>query len=208
MANVKISNLPNYTGNTQNTWLVMNDSGETTSYKVQKEYFFAAAGFSWVNPGTGGAYPASAQYGNLTNGSDNYMPFNTTIFNNNTDVLQLVNSGSVSGTLASQGARIHIKVPGIYEMTCQVHLFDLFNNVSVLVKLSSSSTLSGAMSAITLLHDYKSVETTDDQLLNGTVLFEVTSAGYYTICVNPSANSPFPSATTSTPTRIFIKKID
>jgi hypothetical protein len=208
MANVKISELPNYSGNTQNTWLVMNDSGETTSYKVQKEYFFAAAGFSWVNPGSGGAYPTSDQYGNLTNGSDNYMPFNTTIFNNNVDVFELVNSGSVSGTLASEGARIYIKFPGIYEITCQVHLFDLFNNVSVLVKLSSSSTLSGAMAAITLLHDYKSVETTDDQLLNGTLLFEVTDAGYYTICVNPSANTPFPSATNSTPTRIFIKKID
>jgi hypothetical protein len=208
MANVKISNLPNYSGNTQNAWLVMNDSGETTSYKVQKEYFFAAAGFSWVNPGSGGAYPTSAQYGNLTNGSDNYIPFNTTIFNNNTDVFELVNSGSVSGTLASEGARIHIKFPGIYEITGQVHLFDLFNNVTILVKVSSASTSNGAMTPITLLHDYKSVETSDDQLMNGTILLEVTTAGYYTICVNPSANTPFPSETNSTPTRIFIKKID
>ena len=136
------------------------------------------------------------------------MPFNTTIFNNNTDVFELVNSGSVSGTLASQGARIHIKFPGIYEITGQVHLYDLFNNVTVLVKVSSSSTLSGAMTPITLLNDYKSVETTDDQLMNGTLLLEVTTAGYYTICVNPSANSPYPSAADSTPIRIFIKKID
>jgi hypothetical protein len=84
----------------------------------------------------------------------------------------------------------------------------LKDNVTILVKASSSSTLSGAMSPITLLHDYKSVETTDDQLMNGTILLEVTTAGYYTICVNPSANSPFPSDANSTPTRIFIKKID
>jgi hypothetical protein len=207
MANVKISNLPEYTGNTQNTWLVMNDSGETTSYKVQKEYFFAAAGFSWVNPGSGGAYPTSDEYGNLTNGSDNYMPFNTTIFNNNTDVFELVNSGSVSGTLGDTGARIHIKFPGVYQITSQVHLFDIFNNISVLIKLSSSSTLNGTMSPITLLSDYKSFESNDDQLMNGTLLLNVTTAGYYTICVNPSVNTPFPSATENTPTRIFIQKI-
>jgi len=207
MANVKISDLPNYTGNTQNTWLVMNDSGETTSYKVQKEYFFAAAGFSWVNPGTGGAYPASDQYGNLTNNSDNYMPFNTTIFNNNTDVLELVNSGSVSGTLASEGARIYIKFPGIYEIIGQVHLYDIFDNISILIKVSSSSTLNGTMTPITLLSDYKSVESNDDQLINGTVLLNITSAGYYTICVNPSTNTPYPSDILNTPIRIFIKKI-
>jgi len=37
MANVKISQLPSYTGNTSGSWLVMNNSGETTTYKVQKE---------------------------------------------------------------------------------------------------------------------------------------------------------------------------
>jgi len=207
MANVKISQLPSYTGNTQNTWLVINDSGETTSYKVQKQYLFATAGFSWVNPGTGGAYPTSDQYGNLTNGSDNYMPFNTTIFNNNTDIFELVNSGSVSGTLGNTGARIYIKEPGIYQISCQVHLFDIFNNVDILVKLSSSSTSAGTMSLVTLLHDYKSVESSADQLMNGTLLFNVTSPTYYTICVNPSANTPFPSATDNTPTRIFLQKI-
>lgn len=34
MANKKISQLPLYTGNTNNIWFVMNDSGETTTYKV------------------------------------------------------------------------------------------------------------------------------------------------------------------------------
>ncbi len=207
MANVKISQLPTYTGNTQNTWMVINDSGETTSYKVQKQYFFAAAGFSWVDTGSGSNYPASDRYGNLTNASDNYMPFNTTIFNNNTDVFELVNSGSVSGTLGDTGARVYIKVPGIYQISCQVHLFDLFGNIDVLVKLSSSSTSSGTMSLVTLLHDYKSVETSADQLMNGTLLINVTDPTYYGLAVTPSANTPFPSATNSTPTRWFFQKI-
>jgi hypothetical protein len=37
MSNVKISQLPEYTGNTSGSWLVMNDSGETTTYKVERE---------------------------------------------------------------------------------------------------------------------------------------------------------------------------
>jgi hypothetical protein len=200
MPNVKISALPEFTGNTQDAYLVMNDSTQTTTYKVKKENLTTpSAGFSWVN--------GSPAYGNLTNGSDNYIPFNTEIFNTNTNVFELVNSGSQAGTLGNQGARIFFKQPGIYEISCPVHLFDLSGHVDILVRVSSSSTSGGAMSSITLLHDAKFSELTADQLLNGTLLLNVTSAGYYTICVNPSANSPFPSDANNTPTRIFVKKI-
>ena len=89
-----------------------------------------------------------------------------------------------------------------------MHLYDLgANNIDVLVRLSSSSTSNGTMSPITLLHDYKSNDGVSDQLMNGTLLLNVTSAGYYTICVNPNNNSPFPSDADSTPTRIFVKKV-
>ena len=203
----KISQLNEYTGNTEDIWFICNNSGETETFKVNKTYITPVAGFSWVDPGSGGAYPTSDQYGNLTNGSDNYIPFNTTIFNTNTNVFELVNSGSVSGTLGDTGARLHIKVPGVYQISGQMHFFDLFGNIDFLVKISSSSTSGGVMSPITLLHDYKSAELTNDQLMNGTVFLDVTTAGYYTICVNPSANSPFPSATDNTPTRFFIQKI-
>jgi len=200
MPNVKISALPEFTGSTSNAYLVMDDATQTTTYKVKKKNLTtASAGFSWVNGG-----PA---YVNLTNGSDNYIPFNTQIFNTNTNVFELVNSGSQAGTLGDQGARIHFKQTGIYEIISQVHLFDLFNNVDVVVKVSSAATSGGAMSAITLLNDFKFAELTADQLMNGTILLNVTSAAYYTICVNPSANSPFPSDGNSTPTRIFVKKI-
>jgi hypothetical protein len=37
MADIQISNLPTYTGNTTASYLVMNDSGNTTTYKVLKE---------------------------------------------------------------------------------------------------------------------------------------------------------------------------
>jgi hypothetical protein len=158
-----------------------------------------SAGFSWVN--------GSPSYFNLTNGSDNYIPFNTQIFNTNANVFELVNSGSTAGTLGDQGARIHFKQSGIYEISCQVHLFDLSGDVDILVRVSSAATSGGAMSSITLLNDARFIETSADQLLNGTLLLNVTAAGYYTICVNPSSNSPYPSDQNSTPTRIFVKKV-
>jgi hypothetical protein len=47
MSNLKISQLPEYSGNTSGSWLIMNNSGETTTYKVKKE--------NWVFPYNGNA---------------------------------------------------------------------------------------------------------------------------------------------------------
>jgi hypothetical protein len=61
MANVLISNLPTYTGNTNGVFLVMNNSGNTESFKVTKESLFSGysqnailpVNGSWtVTPGT------------------------------------------------------------------------------------------------------------------------------------------------------------
>lgn len=47
MPDLKISQLPEYTGNTSGSWLIMNNSGQTTTYKVKKE--------NWVFPYNGNA---------------------------------------------------------------------------------------------------------------------------------------------------------
>ena len=52
MANVQIGSLPTYTGDTTGVYLVMNDSGNTTTYKVEKETLITGAGgggthFNW-----------------------------------------------------------------------------------------------------------------------------------------------------------------
>ena len=42
MANIKISQLPVYTASsTENTWLVLNNSGETETFKIEKEDFIS-----------------------------------------------------------------------------------------------------------------------------------------------------------------------
>lgn len=58
MANVKISQLPEYTGNTSGSWLIMNNSGETTTYKVKKEN---------IVPAGGGLFAQTGSFWNTTN---------------------------------------------------------------------------------------------------------------------------------------------
>ena len=49
MANVLVGNLPTYTGNTTGVYIVMNDSGNTTTYKVLNSYLGVPA---WTSGGT------------------------------------------------------------------------------------------------------------------------------------------------------------
>jgi hypothetical protein len=70
-----------------------------------------------------------------------------------------------------------------------------------------SDTINGALSLVTLLSDQKFAETSTDQIINGSVVVNVASEGYYAIIFNPSDNTPFPSDTDSAPTRVFVKKL-
>ena len=53
MANTKISVLPTYTGNTDGVYLVMNNSGNTESFKVDKETLFSGYSTNVVSPVSG-----------------------------------------------------------------------------------------------------------------------------------------------------------
>lgn len=143
---------------------------------------------------------ATGAYFNLSNGNDNVIRFNTQDFNTNSGVFELINSNTAT-------ARIHVKLAGYYEFISQVHLFDLYGNVDVLVKLRRGSTTSDTPTLVSLFSDFKASELTADQLLNSTIIVNVTSAGYYDVAVNPSANGPYPSDTNNTPSRLFIKRL-
>lgn len=194
MADILISNLPLFTGETTGSYLVMNNSAETITYKVTRETFMdtAVACYSWTT-----------NYANLTNGAENYPRWDTEVFNSSANIFELVNSTVAGNT----GARIFFKESGYYEITSQVHLFDLFNNMDLTVKINTASGPSTAMSVESLINDTKFAEITADQLINGTICTYITGPTYFTISINPSANSPFPSNANSTPTRIFVKKL-
>jgi hypothetical protein len=64
MANVLISNLPTYTGNTNGVFLVMNNSGNTESSKITKETLFSGYSQNAISPVTGSWA--------VTSGTNNY----------------------------------------------------------------------------------------------------------------------------------------
>jgi len=162
------------------------DTSVSASYV--ESYTIPLVGYEW-----------NTNYFNLTNGIDNNIPWDTEVFNTDTSVFELINSGTTN-------AVVHIKQSGNYEIISQLHFFDLFGNMDFLVKIKSGPT-TGSLSTVTLLNDSKFAELSADQLINGTTIIRVNTPGYYTLAVNPSANAPFPSNSDSTPTKVFIKKI-
>jgi len=146
------------------------------------------------------SYAWTSNYGNLNNASDNFVPFDSEVFNSDASTFELVNSGSVT-------AKIFIKDSGYYEFNSQVHLYDMFNNVDVLVKLLVTNAPTGPMSLVGIFNNEKFSETTADRLINGNLTLKIDNTGYYSVSINPSANSPYPSNSNSTPTRLFIKRI-
>jgi hypothetical protein len=100
MANVLISNLPTYTGNTNGAFLVMNNSGNTESFKVTKETLFSGYSQNAISPVTGSwtVTPGTNNYsftvdinntynlwvlGNIPNG---IIVYNATVSVSNTNV--------------------------------------------------------------------------------------------------------------------------
>jgi len=53
MANILIGNLPTYTGNTTGFYIPVNDSGNTTTYKVTKETLLSGYSQNAISPVTG-----------------------------------------------------------------------------------------------------------------------------------------------------------
>ena len=102
MSNVKISQLPEYTGNTTGVYLVMNNSGETATYKVKKETLSAGtsgtsgtSGSSITTSGTNNTltkFTSATTVGNATNLTDDGTTFRV---NENTIITGSLNiSGS------------------------------------------------------------------------------------------------------------------
>jgi hypothetical protein len=100
MANTKISQLPTFTGNTNGSFIVMNNSGNTESFKVDKETLFSGYSTNVVSPVSGSwtVTPGTNNYsftvdinnvynlwvlGNIPNG---IIVYNATVSVSNTNV--------------------------------------------------------------------------------------------------------------------------
>jgi hypothetical protein len=115
MANVKISALPLYTASTTTgTWLVLNNSGETETTKIQKENFisntyiivtgvtFQSTGWTYNTATTFYEY-AYSNTGITTTSVVNFTPYNSSVYTALTARVQPYNSvGSGTSTFYSQ----------------------------------------------------------------------------------------------------------
>lgn len=152
----------------------------------------------------------SAPYASLNNGVNNFIPWNNTRENYpaNTTYYELFNSGTSSG---GDCARVRIKTAGLYLFQVGVHLDDIHNNVEILVKLMQSANQTGFFpSPVTqgLMCNLKSGANTGEQMLVGSKIINVTANNYFTIAVEPSAHSPYPSDSTDGRTYFQITKLN
>jgi hypothetical protein len=69
MAQIKISDLPLYTGSTTGVYLVMNNSGETTTYKVSRENIIGASGTSGTSGSSGSSGTSGSSGSNGSSGT-------------------------------------------------------------------------------------------------------------------------------------------
>ena len=74
MANTKISQLPTFTGNTNGSFIVMNNSGNTESFKVPKETLFSGYTTNVVSPVSGSwtVTPGTNNYSFTVDSSNTY----------------------------------------------------------------------------------------------------------------------------------------
>lgn len=138
-------------------------------------------------------------YTNLTNGIENEVPF---------DASTIWAEGTSSDYYTRSSGRIQLKKSGLYAVFTGIHLYDLQGNMDVTVKLWKHSSTSGTGTLITMQSDKRFAETAADQLISGFsfVQYDPSNPWLY-VTVNPSANSPFPSNSDSTPPFITIVKI-
>lgn len=146
-------------------------------------------------------------YFNLLNNTENFIPWNSQLFNSDPSTLELINIGQTGSSNGSNCSRISIKQDGYYEIKLGLHLLDMRNNVSVLTELWTTNSPSASMNFYKLLADQKFSESNDDRLIYGSDIFYFTSGTYVAISVEPSGESPYPSDLGFTPSYLTITKI-
>lgn len=217
MADLKISQLPEVTSLITSDILPAVNEGLTKKVSVQNlnkslpittfvqgasslwGSGIIAAQYAFVGPYNPGAGPG---LDNLINNADNFVRWNSEIYNTDPNTFEFFNPGTSL-------ARVHIKSSGYYEINSSPHYFDLYNNMRFTVFLYSSSTVSGGMNRVTQIANrwYVGVSVPPGQTVDSTHVFYVSIPAYYTVGMLPTANSPYPSSDNNTPSRFTLKKI-
>jgi len=219
MADLKISQLPSVATLDPTDVFPVVDAGLTKQVSVTNlnnslpiTTFVQLASSGW-GAGAPGASIVAAQYSfeppyvgvtdNLVNNTDNFIRWNTEQFNTRLATFEFFGSGTT-------GSRVFIKETGYYLITSQICYFDLYNNMRFTVKLFRAPGVAPSPPVF--------VQNLASRWFVGTLLppgitvdsatvIRVTTPGYYTIVLFPTANSPFPSVVDTGASRFTFVKI-
>lgn len=154
-----------------------------------------------------GPYAGGPLYGgdNLINNTDNYLPWDTTVRNTNTNIFELVNPNSAN-------ARIAIKQTGTYEITTRVSYFDCYSNTVSVYLDSNTAITGGSWTRLRALNrnwfPAFGVGSPPATMFNSSTVVRIASVPLYiSVAVNPTANTPFPDSISGTAPGIIIQRI-
>lgn len=124
---------------------------------------------------------------NLGLATDYFPPFNTTVYNTNTSVFELVNSGGTPST-----ARINIKSAGYYNIQFRYFGYDLKTQNRVIFKLFSSSTSTSSLNFVKWFakNRYAGLDSDGDQM-EGSINIYVSTPGFYTCAMFSQDLNPY-----------------
>jgi len=137
-------------------------------------------------------------YFNLTNATDNQIPFNNSVFS--------YGGGLTSSNLSTSNAGVQFLNTGVYNVNVRAHLFDLGSNMTLSTTLYTS-TNGTTWTFLTIIGLMRYEGTNTNQIQNSSFLVRVTSLPFYMQPrLNPSANAPFP-ADLGAPTAFSVSRI-
>jgi hypothetical protein len=143
--------------------------------------------------------------------SNSRIKYNSVKTNTDSSVFELISGGSFTNT------SINLKVPGFYQITSALHIYDILDGSDYYVQLVKREGNPNAPDQIIrAITDIRGGETSTDQILYGTTIIETTAANtyIYTKLFHNGTGNPFPSErtdnitlSTGSPTEISITKI-
>ena len=137
-------------------------------------------------------------YGNLTNGIDNTLPFNSNVFSHG--------AALSPSNLSTANAGIQFLYTGVYLINFRAHLFDLGSNMILSATLYTGTT-GTTWSFSTILGRMRYEGTNTNQIQDSNFLIRVTSLPFYIQPrLQPSANAPFP-ADLGAPTTFSVTRV-
>jgi hypothetical protein len=124
-------------------------------------------------------------YFNLTNSTDNQIPFNSNVFS--------YGAALSASNLSTANAAVQFLYTGVYIVNVRWHLFDQGSNATTSTTLYTS-TNGTVWTFNTIIGLMRYTGTNTNQIQNSSFLVRVTSLPFYIQPrINPSANAPFPA---------------